>query len=186
MKLKNKPYEDSREWADGYLPEIGRVIRSYPVVGSIVSIKVANDEQDRQCATDYIVTVSNGDIGCRIREWKYWKLYGDITLRYERPSGIPTEFEKILNGYGRWYLYAWAKGDGFGAWVFIDLDKLRESGLLEEDHIPIWNKDRSSSFIYLKVDRLARHGCVVAAGGEAIKFRQQQAKPLELELAWTS
>ena len=48
-------------------------------------------------------------IACRIRRLNC--IYRDITFRAWRSSGSKTEFEKIRNGSGRYFLYAWAKNE---------------------------------------------------------------------------
>jgi hypothetical protein len=127
-------WERSKLRADKYRPEIERIIRT--VAGDIVEFREATPEEDRYSATDYVVTILGGDIACRIREQWYWFEFGDFALRYSRPTGRKTEVEKIKNGYGRWYLYGWTSRleDGYKllAWIFIDLDIIRQSGLLKK------------------------------------------------------
>ena len=154
-------WEKSKKWADKYVPEIKRVVKQ--VAGEIIEVRIADQDKDQHEATDYIVEVSSGDIACRIREECFWHNFGDVTLRHSRPSGNKTELEKIKEGYGRWYLYAWDKrftGGQFIAWVFVDLDKLRESGLLNEPRKVIWNGDESSSFVSISLAELWQAGCI--------------------------
>ena len=161
-------WKKSKDWADKYVPEIERVIKQ--VAGEIVEVRIANQDEDQNHATDYIVEVSSGDIACRVREECFWHRYADITLRYLRPSGNKTELEKIKEGYGCWYLYAWDKRftDGkFIAWVFVDLDKLRNSGLLNKPRQVVWNRDGSSAFIYIKLAELWQQGCFTEVSEEA-------------------
>ena len=161
-----RDWRQDKHWADKHLPEIERVIRS--VAGDIISIDVASDVADQSFATDYIVRVQAGDIACRIRKWPHWIRHHDFTLRSSRPSGIETELAKIQAGFARWYLYAWAKDDlAFGAWVFVDLDRLRDSGLLDVQHRIIPNPNGSSNFIGLSLTELDDHGCLLHGGGAA-------------------
>lgn len=159
-------WQVSKAWADRYWPEIERVVRS--VAGDIVEVRQANDEEDQKHATDYVITVASGTIACRVRGWKHWQKWGDVTLRSSRPLGTKTELQKIREGNGRWYLYAWVKPDNtFGSWVFIDLDAVRKTDLLANNH-HIENKDRSSTFISLKLPDLDQSSCILSAGGDAI------------------
>ena len=152
-------WKEDKKWADGYFPEIKQIIKSK--AGEIVDIVVASDEKDKSYATDYIIKIEkSGDIACRVRKPNC--RYRELTLRYSRPSGIETEFSKIKGGYASWYLYAWAtNGSVFGDWIFINLDKLRQSGLLNEKWSIVPNWDNSSSFIGIPFFRLYDVGCVV-------------------------
>jgi len=164
MRLSN--WLQYKTWADTFWPEIECIIRG--CAGIIIDVVIAADEDDRQHATDYVVTVSSGTIACRVRRWYAWQKFRDITLRSELTSGTQTEIDKIRAGWGRWYLYGWAVDDAtFGAWVFIDLDKLRASRLLDDDRPAIWNNDHGSSFVPFSLGELAENNCVVAIGGEA-------------------
>jgi len=155
-----------KKWADRYLPEIKRVVRK--VAGDIIDVSVANASDDQCRATDYIVTVSSGEIACRVRRWQYWQKYGDLTFRHTRPSGMTTEVAKLQQGFARWYLYAWAKDDNtFGAWFFIDLDIARSHGIFDKKWPVTWNHDHSSAFIAISKEAFFNAGCVVSAGGEA-------------------
>ena len=163
--MKRRPWKPDKKWADQFLPEIERIIRE--VAGSIIEVKAASQEADEHFATDYVVTVESGDIACRIRKWHYWEHFGDLTFRYSRPSGAQTEVEKIQNGFARWYLYAWANDGSLGAWVFINLDIVREQGTLLNDWPVFANKDGSSRFVAIPRTAFKQDGSMIACGGEA-------------------
>ena len=169
MKHMAAGWEKSKKWADKYVPEIKQVVRQ--VAGEIIEVRIADQDKDQHEATDYIVEISSGDIACRVRDQYFWR-FGDFTLRYSRPSGNQTELEKIKKGYARWYLYAWDKRftGKFTAWVFVDLDKLRNSGLLDRPRRIIPNGDGSSSFVYISLVELWQHGCITEAN-EAASMR---------------
>lgn len=170
-------WQQDKRWADRHLPEVERIIRS--IAGDIITIEVAPDDADQKRATDYVVTVQSGYIACRIRRWQNWIKHHDVTLRCRRPSGVETELSKIRAGYGRWYLYAWSTIDSkFGAWVFIDLDVLRHSGLLEQRRREIANPDGSSWFHGYSLDDLDDAHCLVHAGGEAVTLLQRHRETM--------
>lgn len=161
-------WKADKEKADRFLPEIERVIRS--IAGDIIEVKESELEKDQQCATDYVITIDSGDIACRVRKYHYWKRFADVTLRYRRPSGRKTEFEKIKAGYARWYLYAWREVSWepkFCAWIFLDLDILRKCGLLNGEQEEIWNHDHSSSFVSLSLAALWTNECIIRANDTA-------------------
>lgn len=165
-KLAN--WKRDKAWADKYLPEIKWVIRR--IAGEIIDIRIADDNEDQKQATDYVVTVSSGDIGCRVRRWQYWDKYKEVTFRSSRPSGYETEVSKIKSGNSRWYLYAWVLPCGkFGAWVFLDMDVVRESGVLENRR-EISNFDRSSKFIAIPITELDKQNCILESGRIAKTF----------------
>jgi hypothetical protein len=153
-------WQHDKSWADGYWPAIEAVIRA--VAGQIISVSKADDEMDVHQATDYVVRVSAGEIACRVRRPGYTKFH-DFTLRCSRPSGVITELEKIRQGFAKWYLYAWAMdAHTFEDWVFVDLDKLRGSGLLTDGRQAIMNWDGSSAFVAFSLEELRNGGCILA------------------------
>ena len=154
-------WQNDKGWADNYFTSIRNVI--YKVTCQIVKIEVAPDQEDKENATDYKITLETGNIACRVRRPSC--KYRDLTIRATRTSGSKTELEKIREGYARWYLYAWAKdGNTFDAWIFVDLDKLRESGLLEQKHGVISNPDGKTGFIALSLNDLFLNNCIIAEG----------------------
>ena len=92
-------WEERKGWADEFLPDIKRVVKM--VAGDIISVEIATDAADQTQATDYVVTVQSGEIGCRIRNWDYWQRYGDLTFRCRLASGAKTEVAKIMAGHCR-------------------------------------------------------------------------------------
>lgn len=166
-------WQADKHWADRYLPEIERIVRL--VAGDIIDIQIASDDQDQKLATDYIVTIGSGEIGCRIRRGAYWQQYGDITWRLSRPSGRETEVSKILKGYCRWYLYAWTiSSTQLGPWVFIDLDSVRRIGLHNFKLETQTNHDNSSSFLAIPVADLFLKGCLVRPSDVVVNKALQQ------------
>lgn len=151
-------WEQDKAWADGYLPQIEAVVRQ--VAGDIIEIRTGTDEEDRKQATDYVVHVSSGAIACRVRQNCS---YRDLTLRASRPSGTETELAKIKAGWGRWYLYMWTKGGQAAAWIFVDMDSLRASGLL--DGAARQRNPDGVTFLPISVQALATAGCLVQSQG---------------------
>jgi len=156
-----QPWQIDKTWADIYFPEIERVVRE--VAGKIISIKPADDKLDREQSTDFVITVDAGEIACRIRRGNVQ--YRDLTLRHSRPSGMRTETDKIKAGFARWYLYAWIENGGrFAEWIFVDLDKLRETLLI--DFAPTVKNQDGTTFKAISIPDLEATGCLVAHCGE--------------------
>ncbi len=158
------------------------------MAGRIVEVREATTDEDTRHATDYVVTVGSGDIACRVRDWDSWLKHGDLTIRSRRPSGAKTELAKIKEGFGRWYLYAWVAKDesAIDAWMFVDLDKLRETDLLHSFRHQKWNRDRSSAFVCIFPTQLIEHSCLTDAGGKAaVRFgKWKEFGIIKTQCAW--
>lgn len=152
--MNNQGWRGRKAWADGYLPQVEIAVRA--VAGQIIEIREGTEDEDRKEATDYVVHVASGTIACRVRDDCK---YRDLTLRASLPSGAKTELAKIKEGWGRWYLYMWVNGDRVDDWIFVDLDKLRASGLLEDKRRQR-NPD-GVTFLPLPAPKLVAAGCMV-------------------------
>lgn len=175
-RLDRKTEEDWN-WADEREPLIENAVRS--VGGKIINIKVAERSKDLEKATDYIIQIKSGEIACRVRRPKdrhgnnIYETYGDVTFRCSRPSGVKTEIQKLIEGFARWYLYAWTKDkenpEQFKKWIFFDLDVLRQRDLLKKwrkEKPRKWNKDDSSEFLYnIMPNEIRNVGAIVGEDG---------------------
>lgn len=90
-----------------------------------------------------------------------------FTIRYSRPTGVPTEWEKLFSKdfpYKPDYLaYGWVDDENraLNEWVIIDLSELRrlhEHGFLKkyEENLKTNIDARRSSFVALPIHELAR------------------------------
>jgi len=99
----------------------------------------ASEEEDRLQNTDLIVLRMEAvRVACRVRQYRYLAKYGDeFTIRVSRPSGVPTELDKILDGWGDYLLYAFADESEriLAAWHWVDLAEFR-TWCLESRPIP--------------------------------------------------
>lgn len=158
-------WKTDKDWANGYASIVIGIIRKH--AGKIINIEPTDGVKDILQATDFIVKAEMGDIACRIRRPEYLERFGDFTIRHSRPTGTSTELEKIKAGFARWSFYAWAvsdkSSDGFKKWLLVDLNRLRESGLLDERK-PIPNPD-GTSFIAISIPELVIFDCIVESGG---------------------
>jgi len=147
-------------WADGYLPEIRRILTLNAV--SIFDFQIASYQQDVKKATDMLLTVS-GSQSIAVRLRRAHQHYRDLTLRAQRTSGIETELSKLQQGYGDFYLYGWTESFSIKEWMFVNLDRLRASGLLEQEWRTIANTDGKTSFIAIPFGTLLKYGCIANA-----------------------
>lgn len=146
------------DYGERHLPAVRRALLE--CLPHIVVLREATLEEDRQRATDLVLEAS-GSVAVRVRQPEYLR-YRDLTLRAWVEGRERTELDKIREGWGRWYFYAWSDGrDGLAAWMLVDLDRLRASGLLEGLPLRL-NPDRRSGFVSLGHAALKRAGCVAA------------------------
>jgi len=116
-------WEENKKWSDIFIPEIKSIL------GQLL-IGEASVEDDQLKNTDLIVLELKGyRIGCRVRKHFYFTQYpNDFTIRCSRPSGVSTEFDKIMEGWGDYLFYAFANKEEnrLIAWKLIDLKQFRE------------------------------------------------------------
>jgi len=149
-------FETNWNFSEKYIHNIAEILRANAM--HIVDIEVATPEDDMKHATDLKITIKGGDIAVRIRRSK-WS-YRDITIRAYK-NGNRTEIDKLRDGYGDWYLYAWEASDqnSLAEWVLIDINKARELFLQER---PIkMNNDQTSGFIAYSIDEFKNINAVV-------------------------
>ena len=120
-------YSSDRAWTDKLLPEVIEKLQSDL---SIEGLGIASYEDDVKKATDLIV-IGNSTlrIGVRLRTNFYWKQYKhDFTIRSGRPSGVATELDKILDGWGDYLFYGFANNTKTEVidYHVIDLNEFRK------------------------------------------------------------
>jgi len=148
-------------WADGHMGAIVEILKENAM--HLLSVKVASSKQDLKRATDLIISVVGGDVAVRIRRPEYRKRWQELTVRAWRLGDIPTELHKIRDGWADWYLYAWSNGNGgLQDWLLVDLNAMRQSGLLKDPKI-IRNRDGRTGFCAFGVGTLKVNQCLVAS-----------------------
>ena len=113
----------------------GNLVKSkllYPQIARIlggVFYQEASLQDDLERNTDMCVVGMDGDrIACRVRKHAdYLKYAADFTLRYRLNSGHPTEWHKVLKGWGDYLFYGFATEDGkaVAEWRVINLREFR-------------------------------------------------------------
>jgi hypothetical protein len=128
----------------------------------LVRVVRAAEEDDQHRATDYVVEIRGGYVAVRHR---FDTPFRDWTIRAELRSGTETELAKLRGGHAHRYLYLWHDADGtrLEDYVLIDLDRVRESGLLEREWPEKWNTDNMSSFIYIPIPDVRECGALLAS-----------------------
>jgi len=115
-------WASDKRWSDRFIPQLKRIAGGY-------LMEVANEEEDQTHNTDLIVLSMRAKrVACRVRQYRYLARYGDeFTIRCNRPSGVETELDKILAGWGDYLLYAFADQSErtLVRWHWVDLCRLR-------------------------------------------------------------
>lgn len=169
-------YQLDREWGDSYVSQVMDILMK--LLPYLVELKVAPIEMDKKCATDFTIRLKGGNIAVRLRRSKY--RYRDLTIRALRDNGTTTELAKIKAGHGFRYFYGWIDDNNrIAEWILVDLDKLRESGLLENrpfipNRDPATGKPDGTHFIAIKASELYEAGCLIVyqLNNQLKKFRQ--------------
>lgn len=115
-------YSSNWNFSEKYIPEIKNILKKNAM--HIVDIEIASPEDDMKHATDLRVKISGGNIAVRIRRSMY--SYRDLTIRSYK-NGYKTELDKLREGFGDWYLYAWENKmqNGLAEYILIDLAAAR-------------------------------------------------------------
>lgn len=168
--MKSDVYYDWN-WSNQFIPDIKKILTKNAQI--FLNIEIANAQDDMERATDFIVTVSSGQVAVRIRRDGYSNKYRDWTIRSFRSSGTKTELEKIRQGFASWYLYLWTTNNQIADWVLIDLNKVRSKGLLDIPRKQIPNKDKQTYFIAVPINEIKQNGCLIDEFQPNINYQAQ-------------
>lgn len=151
-------YQQDRTWGDSYTDQVKNILS--PLMIYLAEILVAPAYKDNKCATDFTVRLKGSDIAVRIRRAD--QPYRDLTIRSRRANGTKTELAKVKEGHGSHYFYGWTdENNVIAEWIFVDLDKVRTTGLLSKPRKEITNKDKQTSFISISIQELEEAGCLI-------------------------
>lgn len=152
------------QWSDGFLPEVRRILLANAL--NLFNIEVATEGQDLKQATDMILRVhGEKTIAVRLRRPHY--NFRDLTIRAWRDGDVETELHKIRAGFGDFYLYGWTQDRKIAEWMLVDLDHVRNWGLLEKRPIK-YNHDGRTGFIYIPISDLRTFECLISEYVKAV------------------
>lgn len=155
--MNQNSYQTNRGFADSYTDAVKDILKQNAM--HIVTIAVAQDNLDKQQATDMTITISGGCVAVRVRRDN--TRYRDLTIRSRTKFGGKTELAKIREGFADWYLYCWTKDGNISEWIIVDLDCLRESGLLDLSRKEIPNGD-GTYFVNVTIAELRANNCIAS------------------------
>lgn len=144
-----------------FLNEIKAIITEHywMLPPKITNIELSNSDEDTKESFD-LTYKSKVDISVRIRDNKMLT-YCDFTIRCRSLYGNKTEIDKLKEGKGSVYLYAWKSIDNtrLEAWILVDINKFR-SVLTEYETKEIPNAD-GTKFKAYPIKLLHKHDAVI-------------------------
>jgi hypothetical protein len=168
-------YKDDRAWGDAFTDQAFRILT--PFIPQCVELTLAPQYKDNKEATDFEIALKGGTIAVRLRRPSY--NFRDLTIRSRRANGARTELAKLQAGYAFRYFYGWTdERHNIREWILVDLDKVRQAGLLHRDWQEKPNKDGTTFFIAIPSQALDQAGCLIAKQLKIQKpVRQVPKKP---------
>jgi hypothetical protein len=177
---------------DAYLPTV------QAIAGTQFMVE-APYEDDAKRNTDLIVLQSGGiRLAVRLRSQQYWHRYpGEFTIRYSRPMGTLTEFDKIIDGWGDYFFYGFRHRNPprLIAWGILDLTAFRNFAKEHRDKHGKWpgcekgNRDQSSSFLAFQWSEIPL-GAIIASwpdrvAGAVKLFSENKRRAVQMRLLMT-
>jgi hypothetical protein len=137
------------EWSQRFIAETKRILGACLISEDI--------REDRERNSDLLTfDVKRGlelkplRVASRIRKFEYRRRYGsEFTIRTTRPSGCDTEIDKLRQGWGDIFFYAFAdeQEQTLSLWKIADLNVFRKC---QVDGSMMINADGSSEFLAFK------------------------------------
>lgn len=169
-------YASDRAWSDRFIPQFKAV------VGSMLNVHEASFRQDTAEATDMVFSSPQGKIALRVRRACHFDRHSnDFTIRWCRPSGVPTEFDKIMSGAGPdLCLYGFSSDDErgiLGPWTLFDVRVFRK--MISRPPAPTYRTLRTRTgedfLVYNFLDCLAHDPAFVVARGCGLAGQRARA-----------
>lgn len=159
----NNRLHQQLDFSEHFYSDVCRLVAPHLSTNRFMKAHHASQLQDFNQATDVVLTMDNVHIAVRIR--KPDCQYRDITLRGKN-NGQKTERDKILDGYGDLYFYGWTQHRvgqiELCEWVLIDLDKVRETNLLNRPYEHRDNVDGRNPFITIPISVFVNNNALIA------------------------
>lgn len=115
-------FERDKLWSDKFMRTIKQVL-------GLCLLTEGNFDEDAKENTDLrVLSLKGVRIGCRVRTYGFYEKYPDeFTIRYSRPSGVKTEIDKIMEGWGDLFFYGFSneKETSLIKWTLADLNVFR-------------------------------------------------------------
>jgi hypothetical protein len=129
----------------------------------VFALSKSTKEDDVKNGFDFIFKMGEFTIPVRIR--KPDCKYKDFTIRAKSRFNQKTEIHKLEEGAGDVYFYGWTKYvndiEKINSWWLIDLEKVRQSGILTIPRKIIYNND-GTGFVNITKDELDFFDAIIA------------------------
>lgn len=177
MPSKRSTFAEDKAFEERFRADIGQILTR------LIMVSVAPDEDDWKHNTDYGLTIDVPTIydnvlavSARVRRYNQKERRNrqgrpyrrQFTVRHSRPSGIATERDKLLMGYGAVMIYGFESepgADTLNPWIMLGLDKLREWDPKGHRYRELHkNKDGSSSLAVYWLEDLPRETLLRSEG----------------------
>ena len=152
-------------FAEKHMPAIRFALGNLPAK-MFFDINTATPQQDKEQATDLVLTLSSGDLAVRVRRREFWirgleERTFDWSVRAVNRHW-KTEIQKLKDGFARWYFYGYSYDDRgkLAHWYLIDLNRVRAARLLDHDFPVHYNLDGTAG-MYIPIYRLKLAGAVL-------------------------
>lgn len=142
-------YDKDRAWSDQFLPHMRALIGPHLLVPSSFEVDT------KQAADLVVLRARDMTIACRIRRHGYADRYPwEFTVRSARDSGMRTELEKLIDGWGDWMFYAHASANATRVerWLLIDLAAWRAALIRDRAKLSIANKSNGDGTHFVSFD----------------------------------
>lgn len=165
-------YEIDRRLENKFANTIKQILGMYFFVKDI--------EQDLKQGTDFLTfTISRFKVGARLRRLEFYLRYPDeFTIRWERPSGVKTEIQKIREGLVDYIFYGFidAKEKKIIKYFIGDLDVFRR---VNPKPISIKeNKTKDSKLAAFKISQFPRDFILKEVENEEYKAIREITKKM--------
>jgi len=125
------------------------------------AFKEATPQQDMEEGFDSVFSFPDVKIPIRIRSNQYLK-YRDITIRSRSYHNKKTEIDKIREGKGDYYFYAWEnKNNSIACYCIFDIAKFISSGLIDNPTSKKRNNDGTEFYTYSIEDMIKNDTMVI-------------------------
>ena len=132
------------------------IAKSLPALhAKFCKLKMSSDYADSNLSYDLTYGL-HFTISVRIRKYKYIK-HKDMTIRYKSKANMPTEFDKIADGYAQIYFYAYEseKQDDLVKVRIVDVNAIRK--MIEEKNYTVrqnFDGTELAAFSFFKIQEL--------------------------------
>jgi hypothetical protein len=138
------------------------------------NVRKGTKREDMLECTDFVFSGGQVSVAHRVRNAENVRGRRDLTIRWETPSGAPTERHKLPSSNAKIYAYAWEHQGAIVAYVFIDIRKFVESPIFEQPEAIHTARSDGNKFACWSIPSLQDGGCLLggmARVGTAIPLR---------------